>query len=270
LIQKRQPALIVTDIHEIENGYVRRLRCSSHRIACLTGLGWIEVGSDIVINGDIRYQKQVTVNRYGARCFLGTDFFILREGFAEVVHRKKPIRDNVELVLVTLGGSDILGVGGQVVQALDAVRADFRVIIVLGSAFVETQDFKTALMGAKREFIIKKDLEDMASPLYEADLAIAGGGFTMYELAAAGTPALVLCQAEHQLETATAFAQAGTCINLGMGNLVSQETLVKAVTGLVADIDTRGHMSHKGKSLIDARGIYRVSNILTHCLVSSG
>lgn len=52
---------------------------------------------------------------------------------------------------------------------------------------------------------------------------------TLYEAVCIGVPSIVLSQVDHQAVTATRFAQKGACHHLGLGDLVDEKDIWRAV-----------------------------------------
>lgn len=106
--------------------------------------------------------------------------------------------------------------------------------------------------------------EQFHSLLAASDLAICGGGLTLYEAAFLGVPAIAIAVPSpvaghegHQLGTIHKLAEAGCCRALGMAGEVGTEVLAAAVRELLADPSQRGRMSAAGLRLTDGRGLMR-------------
>lgn len=86
-------------------------------------------------------------------------------------------------------------------------------------------------------------------------MAITGGGTTLYELAATGTPTLAFCLAANQVKNIKGMAEAGTLIDIGWGNKWKEERLYKEASKLMGDCILRIKMSKSGQKLVDGKGI---------------
>ena len=73
-----------------------------------------------------------------------------------------------------------------------------------------------------------------------------------------GVPNLVIVLADNQCGIAEGSAQAGTAINLGWFNRISDEQIAEALESLVLAEAKRLHMSQIGQHLVDGRGALRV------------
>lgn len=98
--------------------------------------------------------------------------------------------------------------------------------------------------------------------ILSSDLAIAGGGVTLYELAATGTPALAFCLAENQLRNIKGMAKVGALIDMGWGNEWRGEKLHREINNLANNYVVREEISGLNQKLIDGKGVWRVSKVI--------
>jgi spore coat polysaccharide biosynthesis predicted glycosyltransferase SpsG len=111
------------------------------------------------------------------------------------------------------------------------------------------------------DVIRPEDRRSVAAAMHDADLLLTSGGRTLYEAAAVGVPAVVLCQ--NQRETTHTHLGIGN-INLGLGRLVTPEHLRHTVTTILGDPDLRGDMSVEARRSVDGGGADRVRRIIEH------
>jgi spore coat polysaccharide biosynthesis predicted glycosyltransferase SpsG len=102
------------------------------------------------------------------------------------------------------------------------------------------------------------NVADMPALMAWADLAIAAGGSTNYELAFMGLPTITVILAENQRSIAEGLADAGIVRNLGDASTVSDEELGEAIQQLAGDRRAREAMSSRGHQLVDGLGTKRV------------
>ena len=102
----------------------------------------------------------------------------------------------------------------------------------------------------------------MAEAMAWADVAIAAGGSTSWELAFMGLPSLLVILAENQRPVSEKLESAGISINLGWHNKVKLDTITKAVESIIKDQKARETMSNKGRSLVKGNGSNEVIKLL--------
>jgi spore coat polysaccharide biosynthesis predicted glycosyltransferase SpsG len=93
-----------------------------------------------------------------------------------------------------------------------------------------------------------------------ADVAISGGGQTLYELAATGTPAVAIRLADNQTLNLRNLQAAGMLLWAGDAGDADLETMVtSALMVLAENRGRRTEMSRRGRALVDGRGAARVA-----------
>lgn len=100
---------------------------------------------------------------------------------------------------------------------------------------------------------------DLASLLVWADLVVCSGGRTVWEAMACGTPALVLCQNPRELSHTHLRPEYGV-LNLGLGRLVDDETIMRHLTVMLGDRELLGDMSDRMAGVVDGRGALRIAH----------
>src|SRR5581483_11389078 len=92
-----------------------------------------------------------------------------------------------------------------------------------------------------------------------ADLAVAAGGTTAWELAFMGVPAALLVLADNQRPVVAALAEAGAAEPL---NGWGAEAWARALGLLLRDPGRRAALAARAQALADGRGAERVAAVL--------
>ena len=208
--------------------------------------------SDMVINYN-SFQDFESVKEGGREC-LGPKYVILREGIRRY-QRREPAND-MSKVLVSMGGSDPNGISFEVLSALAGLKENLRIVLHIGPAFKHRKRFNE--LAAFPKVIIVDNVTELADLMIEADLAIAAGGNTMYELCYLGVPSLIIAQNDHQLEFAKGLAKVGAVKSLGLHSQVSKGEIVDAVRNFLGDYGLRKKMSKRGREIVDGKGCERI------------
>jgi spore coat polysaccharide biosynthesis predicted glycosyltransferase SpsG len=98
--------------------------------------------------------------------------------------------------------------------------------------------------------------------MLEADVMVGSGGMSVYEIAALGTPGIILGQNAREDARMRDFARHGTVEYLGLGTEVGEEALADAVAALLADTARRRAMSDRGRALVDGFGASRAAELV--------
>jgi spore coat polysaccharide biosynthesis predicted glycosyltransferase SpsG len=169
-------------------------------------------------------------------------------------------------LLVTMGGSDPAGLTLQAVRALELLDSEFETTVVLGPGFAHHDALNHLLGRTQRRFLLRQALSDFPSVMARADLALCSFGVTAYELAAAGVPAIYLCLTPDHAESASALAEAGMGVSLGVFRTVTDNQLAATVRELLEDRSQRERMRNRARQCVDGLGAARVANALANHL----
>jgi len=259
LVDDEQPAafvrtarsVVVVDDYAVSEASFATLRRSTEIVAVIDDLADRSLEVDLVVNASPN--AATLPYRLTPACvrLFGPSYALLRPEFRKLPARQ--IRERVERVLVTLGGADPKAQTPAVVRALRTALPDATLDVVLGPLFTarSTPDETGCVFH-------RAPAAGLQPLMLAADLAVAGGGQTTYELAACGLPAVALCLADNQRANLTHLAAANT--------LVCAEddgaTLARLVERLAGDVAQRRKMSEAGRLLVDGLGASRVAESL--------
>jgi spore coat polysaccharide biosynthesis predicted glycosyltransferase SpsG len=247
MVEKASPGVVVVDSYDIDEDTIASLSNESS-IAVLDELGDRCLPVDLVVNNnayadDIEYPSAGQVLR-------GPEYCMLRESF-----RKVPQPEPVEAttVLVTIGGADLQNSFGDLIRTVaESVPNRVSLVAVVGPYFEVPDDIRELAT-----FYVTPD--SMPQLMSSADFAVSGGGQTMYELAACGTPPASVCLAADQVRNIDALSDRDFCIPVGSPTERGfEENLAEAVEKLATDDELRVRMARIGRRLVDGHGADRV------------
>lgn len=223
--------------------------------------------SNIVIIPYIGAKSLKIRKKEGSKYLLGPKFFPIREEFLRVNKNKTP-KEDVETILVTMGGSDPKEITIKVVEALSNINLKVHLTIVLGSlSQISIEQVKSLLINYGGSFQVIKDVENMAELMKNSQLTITNSGLTKYELANMGLPTIMITTSREHVTLMDDFASYGTALHLGYCEDVTKETILNSVYELINDNDKRKKMSELGKQLVDGHGIERIFNSIPGNLI---
>jgi spore coat polysaccharide biosynthesis predicted glycosyltransferase SpsG/CMP-N-acetylneuraminic acid synthetase len=192
----------------------------------------------------------------------GPAFAILRESFAG---KPKDACEEGRQVVVSFGGSDPQGLTLKVLRAMSSLSREvggLEVRAILGPAFSYKPELEELLPKLSYQPQILESVEHMADVLSVADFVFCSGGMTVFEIAALGTPGVVLCQNAREQRRMETFAQEGSVVHLGLGTEVGEAAIRTTARELLADAARRRAMSEAGRRLVDARGTQRAAKVV--------
>jgi spore coat polysaccharide biosynthesis predicted glycosyltransferase SpsG len=163
---------------------------------------------------------------------------------------------------VTLGGSDPLGLTEPVVLAVRRALPRASLDVLLGPLFHPIPALDALAAASAGLLRLHRGVDDPAPLMGEADLAVSGGGQTLYELAATGLPTVALGVASNQEGNLSSLAAVPTLLRAPVpASPASDEwsAVTEIVRALASDRQLRQRINDEGRKLIDGRGASRVA-----------
>jgi spore coat polysaccharide biosynthesis predicted glycosyltransferase SpsG len=192
--------------------------------------------------------------------YAGPEYAILRSHFHG---KRKEVRAEPRLVLLTFGGSDPQGLTLKAARALAELPPALEMLAVAGPAFSSRREFEELQRRLSRKLpLINEAGGHIADLMLEADVVVCSGGMSVYEIAALGTPGIVMGQNAREDARMREFARHGTVEYLGLGTEVDDAALEAAVSSLLRDAERRRSMSGKGHALVDGLGAARAAGLV--------
>jgi spore coat polysaccharide biosynthesis predicted glycosyltransferase SpsG len=231
--------------------WLRRAKRAGRPAATIHDLRTGSRAADLVVDGRVTARPL----RRGGTALRGPRFTVLDPHVATARAARRPHRgERRPRVLIALGGGSYIFA---VVQPLvDGIaRRCPGVTIRVAAGFC--RQTRPPLHGAR--WIGRPD--GLTRDLAESDVAVVGGGVTLYEACAIGAPAVALAVVPEQRAAIRAFAARGAATDAGAladGALAVGRTAA-AVAGLLGDAPARRRRSAAARRLIDGRGARRVA-----------
>lgn len=261
IIKTNKVDVLVTDSYEFDEKYLTEVKKKVRLLVSIDDLAEIVFPSDIVMNQniyakDLKYRSSTGKTKF----ILGPQYALLRKEFSNLGKRK--ISEKVQNILITLGGSDPFNLTPKILNVLDKIEGDFSITVVIGHFFNNIPEIEDMIKNINKKVKIVYNLTRMASLMLSSDLAITGGGTTLYELAATGTPGLAFCLADNQIKNIKGMAEACTIIEMGWGNKLEEGKFYKEINKLIDNYLLRKKMSKLGQELVDRKGSWRVCKVI--------
>ncbi len=257
------PRLLVVDDPRAGEAtpWIREARRRGVPTASLHDLGIAAVPSDLAIDGSLRVTRTPLP---AARRLTGVDYAVLDVA----VRRRQPRRAKTgrPRVLVSFGGGDHRALLAAAIDALTRSLPHAHLVVPtgLGRALpgMPSGSFPWPSSTTSVEVVTARD--GLAPLLARADMAVLGGGLTLYEAAALGVPAIAVPVVPAQRPTIDAFVRAGTAVAVrsGAGHEATARRLAARARQLWDDSQARAHMAARGIATVDGRGAQRVARAL--------
>jgi spore coat polysaccharide biosynthesis predicted glycosyltransferase SpsG/CMP-N-acetylneuraminic acid synthetase len=250
-----EPSILINDLRTLPGDYLRAL---SH--LGTTTVNLVDTPGDLETTE--HYEHLIVSVMKGDRetpdgFYAGPEYAILREQF---LGRPKVVRERARTLLLSFGGSDPQGLTVQATRALASLPPEIEIVAVAGPAFAFHRELEDTLSLTPGRVRVVREAGHIAELMLEADVMVGSGGMSVYEIAALGTPGVILAQNAREDERMREFARHGTVAYLGLGTEVAEEVLRNAVSGLLDDVAARRAMSARGRALVDGQGAVRAAD----------
>jgi spore coat polysaccharide biosynthesis predicted glycosyltransferase SpsG len=258
-IRDYAPEILINDLPRIEERYLRALShlgvTTVNLVDTLDDLEVTEHYAQVIVSV-MNEDRETPEGFYG-----GPAYAILRSHFRE--REQKEVRETPRLVLLSFGGSDPQGLTLKAARALQGLPAAVEIVAVAGPAFSHRAEFEAQALGLSRRVpLINQAGGHIADLMFEADVVIGSGGMSVYEIAALGTPGIILGQNAKEDRRMREFSRHGTIEYLGLGTEVEESPLAHAVERLLTDPGRRRQMSDRGRALVDGWGAARAADLV--------
>lgn len=221
--------------------------------------------ADWVLNQNISAQEELYTNRSPhSEILLGSRFALLRREFLKYSNTLRNIPKIGSKVLVTLGGTDPSNVTERVIKALAGLPLELKVVVGGSNPhFSELQNAVKIAAPRKASIELIVNPRDVPNLMKWADLAVAAGGSTAWELSFMGVPTLYFILATNQNAIAINLEQKGLGICLfDLAKKSEFSDLTRMVSNLSIDLKLRKKLSANCRTAVDGGGSRRVVEIL--------
>ncbi len=246
IANKYAASWVVVDGYQFGAKYQKELKGFGLKILFLDDNGHAEhYFSDLVLNQNI----SADINIYSSRepytqLLLGTEYTLLRRDFLKWREWKRLVIPNAYKILVTLGGSDPENVTLKVIQSLSLIQNNnLDIVVVIGGTNPNYEQLTSFTKNSLLSISLQINVGNMDELMAWADIAIAAGGSTNWELAFMGLPSIVITIADNQKAIAAELDRQGAIINLGWHQDVTIEQIGLVLRELIGDRPKRETMS---------------------------
>jgi UDP-2,4-diacetamido-2,4,6-trideoxy-beta-L-altropyranose hydrolase len=251
-----------------QNAGLRRLvaeaRVRGIPVVSIHDLGLAPIASDIAIDGSILPATD-NFRQHAATCLTGMGYFVLEDSCEQLHRESKTIRRRIQKVVINLGGGDGSRFFRTVLKGLRSADTPLEVIGLPGfCSWGQETVTRTSWDPLRFRWLSRK--EDVAKLMFAADLVISAGGCAAYEALCVGAPLCALSVDHYQAATVAALADAGACIDLGLGAQLRSGDVRRRFAELDLNPDLRRRLSAHGRRLVDGGGAQRVARILRSIL----
>jgi UDP-2,4-diacetamido-2,4,6-trideoxy-beta-L-altropyranose hydrolase len=264
LLRELRAEGLVVDGYHFDSAYQRAIRAAGFRLLVIDDFAHSpEYHADLLLNQNIHAAQLEYTCSPDTTLLLGPRYALLRPEFLGWRGWHRSIPDTARKVLVTMGGGDSGNVTLRIILMMRQIQGiDLDVRVVVGPASSHLAEFRQAVIGEDERVRLLTNVTNMPTLMAWADVALAAGGSTCWELAFMGLPSVVTILADNQRGIAEGLDGAGIVMNAGWFSRVSDACLADSLVGLLLDPERRRQMSCAGQQLVDGGGAGRVIDAL--------
>lgn len=260
VLKAHNAGCILVDSYFVTRKYLLALRGLA-RTAYIDDLTAFDYPVDLVVNYDAA--PDPAFYRSAERKLLGSSYTPLRSQFQGLVPYVRP---EAHHLLVSTGGTDPFNLALNLASALEASGIPLSVHILTGPMHAHYREL--IQFAETHPFIsLHENVRNMAALMCSCDLAVTAAGTTLFELCAAGVPAVSYTFADNQLQTAADMERyAGIPCAGDLREHLPEDTfaaLLSAVRDLASSYAARQHLSETMHALVDGYGSHRIAEALT-------
>jgi len=254
LLKQFAPDILVMDILDTEEKNMLELKKYCNRLVTFEDKGSGTNVADAVINA------LYTQNDGRPHVYSGYKYADLRDEF--LLREPKEFSTMVTNIFVMFGGADPANLTQKVYNTIcnnPEVFKGITVNFITGLAYDSSRN--NIIDRPNDNIFVYNNAKNVSKFMQQADLAIGSMGRTSFELVSMAIPSVVIAQNEKE-KTHSFTALGNGFLNLGLGEEISEETILKTLVWLISTPQVRKEMHQIMRSFNVRKGISRIKKII--------
>lgn len=254
---------LVVDGYHFDSAYQKSIKEAGHKLLWIDDYGHADhYWADIVLNQNISACESFYNNRETyTRLLLGTQYVLLRREFWPWRGWKRDIAPVARKVLITMGGSDPENVTLKVLHALiEMNEPNLEIKVIMGPVNPHRESINEVIRQLPFQAQCLDTVSNMPTLMVWADVAIAAGGSTCWELSFMGLPTAVIVIADNQRLVSQLLEENGVILNLGEGKSIQKKEIANLINKLCLNQALREEFSEHGSDLVDGYGLDKIKS----------
>ncbi|MEI8292959.1 MAG: UDP-2,4-diacetamido-2,4,6-trideoxy-beta-L-altropyranose hydrolase [bacterium] len=256
---------VVLDGYNFVTDYQLGIKAAGFRFLVVDDYGHADFyHADWVLNQNISAREELYAQRGPeTHLLLGPQFAMLRKEFLAYQGWQRKIPAVAKNILVTLGGSDPDNVTLEVIRSLTELDLHVKVVVGGSNPHVrELENFTQILHGRPADIEVIVNATNMPELMAWADLAVAAGGSTAWELAFMGLPSIFMILADNQRDIALELSRLQMGLSQEKNNDGLFEGLLDKLRSLLGNMSRRKEMAFLCSRSVDGMGASRICDKL--------
>ena len=234
---------------EIQNKYMK----ISNRLIVLDDITKGKYISDVLISCQKKYLKVKKIK--SCRFYNDYSYFPLSSNFDNYIKMKKKINKEIKSIVIFIGGSNYIKTYIGLAKYLK--KTNYKLTFLIGNE--NSVKISKEIKKISKKIIVKIDSKNIPKHIFDADLVIAGGGYTKIEIAYLKTPFLCICIHRHQEQLVKDFFKTFN-INFNLKIKLNEKNLVNAINYL--KFQNRLNISNTFSKKFKKNGVNKILKII--------
>jgi len=264
VLREDPPDWLIVDHYALDQTWEKYIRPYVKNILVIDDLATRSHDCNLLLDQNWFEDKDGRYNGLVPSCckqLLGSEYALLRPEFAEEKKKLKPRNGDVKRIFVFFGGSDPHNLTAMTLWALsqpELIHLEVDAVISENNPYRDELK-ELALTRPLTQLHIQVD--NMASIMAKADLAIGSGGATTWERICLNLESCVVIIAKNQNEVNSHLARNGYIHLLGYAHEINPKFLKENIVNRILQINKKmGRADYS--TMCDGRGLERVVNNL--------
>ena len=257
-----QAEIIIIDSYKIDNDYRKNIMDNGFFLVSLTDSGYMDLISDVIINGNLNAEKSKYPLLNKTALFLGIKYLILSKDYwqkSDTVLPQKTLKN----ILITMGGIDHYDLTTKILAILEKCEADFDITAVAGPYYDNIVSIKSQINTMQKKVNLINSPSTLYPYIINCSFAFSAGGQTLYELAVLGRPAIGIMLCENQEGNVKELSNIGSIFSVIYSKGKEFEVfLTQCMTKLITDKTLRQRLAKRAAAQVDGKGAERVSTMI--------
>ena len=254
-----QNAILIVDTFSITDDLLNKLSGIS-TVTILDDFIRRDHYNRLVVDWTINAEKKFYIHKNPySQYLLGHKYIALRQPFWD--SPKFIIKPVIENILISFGSGDIRHLSHRILGMLQNNYPSVMKTVVIGGASLVRGAIET-WGDPMTTIIFDANAEEMHSCMINADIAIASGGQTLYELACAGVPTISVMLVDNQVDDINGWQEVGFTRHAGLWDDANLNHNILSAFHDLKTIESRKSKSIIGQTLVDGQGARRIAELI--------
>ncbi len=255
-----RPSWIIIDGYHFDEDYEYQIKAAGYKLLRIDDIPAPRTYyADLILNQNFGADASAYATGPNARILAGLPYVLLRREFREIQHsHKKAFASDPLHILVSLGGGTAMAdaLNARIAEGISALHdRKITATLFVGKLSDCARDLEREVKKKGWPIEVKEHSSNMAAEMLKADLAIASGGSTMWELMYMKVPFLAVALNEPQREYVQMLSDQTLCGYLGWHEDLAADHVAKAIHDIIRNNTLRQRMLDNYEQVMDRHRI---------------